>query len=59
MSYDYDEERYREEREHDHKLIWKCPGECGYEYESERFVNEALKCPECGCQTVQAGESYR
>ena len=52
-----DEENYRWEREHDHRIIWKCPI-CGYSYESERNVNEALNCPDCKCQTVNSGESY-
>lgn len=55
--YDYDEERYRWEREHDYALVWKCP-QCDYKYESEPSVNEAMPCPICGCRTEQAGESY-
>jgi len=60
MSYDeYDDERLQEEREINHRLIWKCPTPgCGYEYESERFVNEACKCPDCGAITRNSGESY-
>lgn len=47
------------EHEHEHRLIWICPSGCGYEYESERYVNEAMKCPTCDERCVSIGESYR
>lgn len=51
------EEADQWEREHDFKIIWRCP-QCDYSYESPRYENEALRCPDCKCPTLQSGESY-
>jgi rubrerythrin len=64
MSYDYkdygrdDDFQYQWERNHEHRIIWKC-FRCDYSYESERDVNSALLCPTCGQPTQEAGESYK
>jgi len=50
---------YEEMRdEYDLRYIWECPNGCGYEYEAQAQCNEEMPCPECGCKTVKAGESY-
>jgi predicted RNA-binding Zn-ribbon protein involved in translation (DUF1610 family) len=46
-----------EARSRDFQIHWKCP-QCGYSYDSEPRVNEALNCPDCGNRTVESGESY-
>lgn len=60
MSYELnsEEELYRWERDHDYRIVWLCP-QCCYSYESAPDVNEARRCPDCGCRTENAGESYQ
>jgi len=59
MSYEIhgEEEMQRWEHEHEHRIVWQCP-QCNYQYEAERYVNEALECPHCKVRCEQAGESY-
>ena len=57
---DYDLEddlRYRQEREINLKIIWKCPN-CNYTYEDVPDCNEGLDCPDCQTETTKVGESY-
>lgn len=58
----YDEDQEREadrwEREHEFRIRWGCPLCRSYEYEDERYCNQALPCPDCGVKCVQIGESH-
>ncbi len=51
------QEEWERDRAIDLKIIWQCPN-CSYHYESERYVNEGLKCPECHSKTYEVGYSH-
>lgn len=55
-NFDEDKEE-RWEREHQFLIKCKCPI-CDYSYDSERYVNEGLKCPTHDCKTIYYSESY-
>lgn len=61
MSYrePYSDEDFQWDCEHETRIHWKCPNNCGYKYEDVPHVNERCKCPDCGVECIENGMSYR